>query len=225
MISSIVPSLLGVAVLLPLLSFVIICLLGPRMGRNGEGAGYVALGAIVTSFVLSMVSLVAWLSSYPLVSHGHHASAEHASAETEHASADGGASHQASEHDGSDHHATGHESASSDEHGSEQHADNHHSAQAIPTSLSGVWYVLGRFGQLEMNIGYFVDALTVAMFCMVTLIASCIHMFAWGTCMMNCTTCRSRSDPQRRHTPQASRALLPLFPVSVALLLQHARFW
>ncbi len=31
-----------------------------------------------------------------------------------------------------------------------------------------------------MTIGYYIDALTVAMFCMVTLVASCIHVYSFG---------------------------------------------
>ncbi len=37
-----------------------------------------------------------------------------------------------------------------------------------------------QFGTLRITIGYYIDALTVAMFCMVTLIATCIHFYAIG---------------------------------------------
>ena len=40
--------------------------------------------------------------------------------------------------------------------------------------------MLGQFGKIRMSIGYYIDALTVSMFCMVTLIASCIHFYATG---------------------------------------------
>ncbi|MDA1178454.1 MAG: proton-conducting transporter membrane subunit, partial [Planctomycetota bacterium] len=163
-ITSIIPGILGAAVLLPLCSFLGIFLLGPRMGRHGEGGGYVALGAIVSSFVLSFVSLAIWLSNYPLVAshHGgeHHAAGDHAAGD--HAAGD----HAAGDHAAGDHAA--------DDHAADEHVAGN------PHSLSGVWYVLGRFGNLEMNIGYYVDSLTIAMFCMVTLIASCIHLFAMG---------------------------------------------
>ena len=36
------------------------------------------------------------------------------------------------------------------------------------------------FGRLRLTIGYYIDALTVIMFAMVTLIASCIHFYAIG---------------------------------------------
>ena len=33
---------------------------------------------------------------------------------------------------------------------------------------------------MKLTIGYYIDALTVTMFCMVTLIASCVHIYALG---------------------------------------------
>jgi NADH-quinone oxidoreductase subunit L len=45
---------------------------------------------------------------------------------------------------------------------------------------AGTWYQLGQFGQLSLSVGYYIDALTVCMFCMVSLIASCIHFYAQG---------------------------------------------
>ena len=62
------------------------------------------------------------------------------------------------------------------EHGHDEHAHGH----TAPPFFSGEWYVLGDFGKLRMAIGYYIDALTVCMFCMVTLIASCIHFYATG---------------------------------------------
>jgi NADH-quinone oxidoreductase subunit L len=47
-------------------------------------------------------------------------------------------------------------------------------------ALSGDWYTLAEFGSLRLTIGYYIDGLTVAMFCMVTLVASCIHVFSFG---------------------------------------------
>ena len=46
------PLLLVIAWLLPLASFTAIVLFGPRMGKAGRGAGYVATGAIFLAFVL-----------------------------------------------------------------------------------------------------------------------------------------------------------------------------
>jgi len=44
----------------------------------------------------------------------------------------------------------------------------------------GDWYTLAEFGSLKLSIGYYIDSLTVLMFCMVTLIATCIHFYAMG---------------------------------------------
>ena len=50
-----------------------------------------------------------------------------------------------------------------------------------PQPVSGDWYVLRRsFGSLRLTIGYYIDSLTLAMFCMVTLVASCIHVYSIG---------------------------------------------
>ncbi|MGE3779355.1 MAG: NADH-quinone oxidoreductase subunit L, partial [Pirellulaceae bacterium] len=43
----------------------------------------------------------------------------------------------------------------------------------------GPW-VLGEFGRLRISISYYIDALTVCMFCMVTFIATLIHIYAMG---------------------------------------------
>ena len=122
MTSAILPTLLGLAWLLPLASFALILFFGPRMGRGGKCAGYLATTAILSSFALSAVALVAWLSVNPIVAN----------------------------------------------------------AEASPEPVVGDWYSLGHFGALQLTIGYYIDALTVAMFCMVTLIASCIHVYSFG---------------------------------------------
>ena len=56
--------------------------------------------------------------------------------------------------------------------------EGHHAVS--PQAVAGDWYVLGRFGSLAVTIGYYIDSLTVAMFCMVTLVASCIHVYSIG---------------------------------------------
>jgi len=119
------PLLLGLAWLLPLASFALIVLLGPRMGRGGRCAGYVAILAIAAAMVLSLAALAAWLIAYPL----------------------GG--------------------------------DAHAAARAAKP-ISGDWYPLGVFGSLRITIGYYIDGLTVAMFAMVTLVATCIHVYSLG---------------------------------------------
>ena len=44
------PQLLGWAVLLPLLSFAVIFVLGPRLGDHGRNAGTVAIAAVQDGF-------------------------------------------------------------------------------------------------------------------------------------------------------------------------------
>jgi hypothetical protein len=50
-LASTLPTLLGLAWLLPLASFVLIVFFGKYMGKHGKGASYVAAGAIITAFV------------------------------------------------------------------------------------------------------------------------------------------------------------------------------
>ncbi len=59
----------------------------------------------------------------------------------------------------------------------EDHAEHNN---GNPPYITGDWYTLGEFGRLKLTIGYYIDTLTVTMFCMVTLIASCIHIYAFG---------------------------------------------
>ena len=53
-------------------------------------------------------------------------------------------------------------------------------SRTLIAPISGDWYTLAEFGALQLTIGYYIDALTVAMFCMVTLVASCIHVYSFG---------------------------------------------
>ncbi|MGI9457467.1 MAG: NADH-quinone oxidoreductase subunit L, partial [Aeoliella sp.] len=53
----------------------------------------------------------------------------------------------------------------------------HHGA---PPHYAGDYYSLASFGNLHLTIGYYIDTLTVTMFCMVTLIATCVHVYSWG---------------------------------------------
>ncbi|MDP7206461.1 MAG: proton-conducting transporter membrane subunit, partial [Pirellulaceae bacterium] len=47
-------------------------------------------------------------------------------------------------------------------------------------ALHGDYYLLGQFGKLRLTISYYIDTLTLCMFCMVTLIATLIHFYAQG---------------------------------------------
>ena len=56
-----------------------------------------------------------------------------------------------------------------------------HAAHASgPKPDFGTIYTLARFGELKISIDYYIDTLTLVMFMMVTLIATCIHVFAIG---------------------------------------------
>ncbi len=150
---STLPTLLLWAWLLPLVSFVVILFFGKTMGPAGKFAGYVATGAIATSCLLSLIALFgAWLPSHPLADASHHSS------------------HENSSHEESLHENPGHEAEAAG-----THANN-----GPPTYYVGDWYTLGVFGKLKLTIGYYIDTLTVVMFCMVTFIASCIHVYSTG---------------------------------------------
>ena len=53
-----IPTLLAIAWLLPLASFAVIVLSGRALGQTGKFASYLATGAIVGGFVVSLISLV-----------------------------------------------------------------------------------------------------------------------------------------------------------------------
>ncbi|MFZ5829803.1 MAG: NADH-quinone oxidoreductase subunit L [Planctomycetota bacterium] len=163
-LEGLLPLLLAVAWLLPLASFALIVFFGPRMGRDGHCAAYLATLAIVVSLGLSLAGLGAWLFEHPITAAGHHA---------------GGAEHPASAHQAAEK-ASG--KAAIDNHSAPQHApaDRAHVAPALPKPISGEWYALGVFGETRIGVGYYIDGLTLAMFCMVTLIASCIHVYSIG---------------------------------------------
>jgi NADH:ubiquinone oxidoreductase subunit 5 (subunit L)/multisubunit Na+/H+ antiporter MnhA subunit len=145
-LASSLPILLGLAWLLPLATFTLIVLFGPRMGKHGVGAAYLATFAIVVGFLFSVISLGLWLSV-------HGVSPTHAAAE---------------------------ETAIDAARHTEVDTPSHHGEANVPDYYSGDLYSLGEFGSLKITIGYYIDALTVGMFAMVTLIASCIHFYAIG---------------------------------------------
>jgi len=152
------PILLGLAWLVPLASFALIVFFGPKMGKHGEYAAYLATGAILTSCALSLISLCGWIGEHGFGSSEPHAApAASASVDLAHPTA---AHRDAESHD-------------------PHQADAHH--EKAPNYYAGDWYTLGSIGErLKLTIGYYIDALTVIMFTMVTLIASCIHFYAMG---------------------------------------------
>src|ERR1700674_5231804 len=76
------PVLLGLAWLLPLGSFALIVLFGPRMGPHGKYAAHVATGAILSGFVLSVIALIGWVSQHQIVKTHHEAGSAAAAKES-----------------------------------------------------------------------------------------------------------------------------------------------
>ena len=163
------PTLLLIAWLLPLVSFAVICIgytipqmFGIRVRYSTQKyAGYIAIAAIVTGCVLSMTAMFGyWLPNNPITASEH--GTEQPDALTE---------------DGKTAHTEPAQEANIAEHPA---ATEHAEHNVPPASISGNWYTLGQFGTLKITIGYYINTLTVAMFCVVTLIASCVHIYAFG---------------------------------------------
>jgi len=124
-------------------------------------ASYIAVGAIVTGFLISAYCMfVIWLPANPLAAPSRHAP-EQPDALTNQQSPS----------------LPLRLAAFAEEHVEE---GEHHGTNGPPTAVVGDWYTLAQFGSLKLTIGYYIDTLTVTMFCMVTLIASCIHIYATG---------------------------------------------
>ncbi len=196
-LASLVPLLLGGAWLLPLASFTLIFLFGPKMGRHGRLAAYVATGAILGSFVLSITSFTMWLAQHGVTGAPTHAShdaeSQQAAAEKSRAfllepsTFDPAANHFTSvAYRTDDHHEEAGDDADhlqNDHHGHGTGTSDHgHAAHQAPEKVvyTGSWYPLYRSKTLLIDIGYYIDILTVSIFCMVTLIASCIHFYSIG---------------------------------------------
>jgi len=171
-------TLLAIAWLLPLLGFIIEVLGGYWGTRQSKAAAYLAIGCIGIGFFCSAGALWYWGDATDwaaLESHdgGHHAATLDGTA---HAYVDDPA---------------GHGGAAGDAAGEQKHEDHEqtrasHAHEAggehshTPTAYSGTFYTLATFGNLVLSIDYYIDSLTLVMFTMVTLIATCIHVFAVG---------------------------------------------
>jgi NADH:ubiquinone oxidoreductase subunit 5 (subunit L)/multisubunit Na+/H+ antiporter MnhA subunit len=150
-----IPNLLLFAWLAPLASFVLIVFFGPRLGKHGVFAGHVATGAIVIGLVLSLTSLVIWSQKTELPPHHGHAAADGAHSKDSH---------------------------SKDSHSKDSHSPGAHKEEPYEKPyLAGDWYEVSPPGMSQkITVGYYIDALTIAMFVVVTLIASCIHFYSMG---------------------------------------------
>ena len=186
------------AVLLPLASFVGILLFANRLGRF---AAWVATSAILGAALLSFLGFGLWLKHhFPPVGHGHSEASAH--------DADHGHEHPRAPEHGREGKAEGHkdsadhkekektgslngplpagyvalmqESAAETAEHAVESEHGAHDLHAAGPAYTGEYYTLGVFGPLRVTISYYIDALTVVMFCMVTFIASCIHFYAIG---------------------------------------------
>ncbi len=159
--------LLGAAWLLPLLGFVIEIFGGHWGGRKSKTAAWIAVGCIATSFLLSLSAMVTWRRAT------HEIRVEQADALLAHDAAHGHGEHGEEAHAGE---AVGAHAHTHKNHVHTDHAD----FDPLRTTFTGEFYRLARFGSLVVSMDYYIDGLTVLMFVMVTLIATCIHIFATG---------------------------------------------
>jgi proton-translocating NADH-quinone oxidoreductase chain L len=165
------PCLLGCATILPLIGFLVELFCGAYLwDRLGKRAALCSIACIGLGFVLSFSAFLCWASAtddayYHAVQgeHGEHAEGEHSEPEGEGA-AEG---------------LQGHPYVS-DVPGESAAEDSDTAAKAVPGHFSGTFYTLAEFGSLRLSVDYYIDSLTILMFCMVTFIATCIHIFAVG---------------------------------------------
>jgi NADH-quinone oxidoreductase subunit L len=164
--TSTLPTLLLVAWLLPLASFAMILigysapqLLGLRVRYATQKiAGYIAVAAIVGGFLISAYSLFGvWLPEHKLAAPAHHGEEQPDTLGAKASPFRLAAMQVEHEEEGEEHGTNG-----------------------PPPYVAGDWYTLCQFGNLKLTIGYYIDTLTLVMFSMVTLIASCIHIYATG---------------------------------------------
>ncbi|MGE3316877.1 MAG: NADH-quinone oxidoreductase subunit L [Planctomycetaceae bacterium] len=154
-------TLLTFAWLLPLAGFAIEIFGGYWGDRRDKKAAYLAVACIFTGFVLSTAALVTWGKAThwaALSAEVHHGAAHHSVADD--------AAHPAPAHPAAAHSEAGH-----------AHAEGGISPK---TAFNGTYYTLAEFGSLKISLDYYIDSLTLVMFTMVTLIATCIHIFAMG---------------------------------------------
>lgn len=150
--------LLAAALLFPLGSFFLILLAGPRLGKH---AASIATAAIGTACFFSFVSLFGvWLPKHWPGDAGHHEEVTHAQLAPANGSLVVRGQDPAADH--------------------APEAAHEHDVAAWKPYYAGEYYLLGQFGRLRLSISYYIDALTVCMFCMVTLIATLIHVYAMG---------------------------------------------
>lgn len=175
--------LLTAAWLLPLLGFVIEIFGGFWSSRTSKTPAYIAVGCIGAGFVLSAIALATWVDAADLDLLAFGGDETHAIAHEEDHAADHVESHEHAEETAPHEHAKSAEHAHA-EHGRahDDHGHDHeaHGNDPLKTAFAGTFYRLGKFGPLDVTLDWYIDGLTVLMFAMVTLIATCIHIFAIG---------------------------------------------
>jgi NADH-quinone oxidoreductase subunit L len=187
-------NLLTAAWIVPLIGFVIelYALQAKWSHRLSKAPAYLAVGCIGFGFLCSASALVIWGSKTDWVALKSHESAAHGGGE-HHAAAPAGHFAVAAE-EPNDAERVGREVegaivvepgvAEAEPHGDAEHAPHkaqaggHHGTNAGP--YHGTFYRLAKFGTLAVSLDWYIDSLTLVMFAMVTLIATCIHVFAIG---------------------------------------------
>lgn len=205
MVGETLKQLLMIAWLLPLAGFVVEVFFGywSKNPRHSKTAAWIAVACIGVGFLCSLTALIRWGNAGNVweanesrqAAAAHHADELHEGGESGHA-------HEAEhKHEGEDHkeeHADDHAAlqgsdaaasayllTAADDEPAAAGGHGHDTAHGVSvekgqTVYSGTIYTLGKFGDVELSIDYYIDSLTVVMFAMVTLIATCIHLFAIG---------------------------------------------
>ena len=149
--------LLTCAWLLPLAGFAIEVFGGYWSGRRSKAAAYLAVACIFIGFCLSVSAFCVWgsASGWKALAHAEEPAAHAPSTELA--------------------------KIANKEHEASAAAPTHGPAHdEVRTRFSGRIYTLAQFGDLVLSLDYYIDSLTLVMFMMVTLIATCIHVFAMG---------------------------------------------
>jgi len=149
--------LLTFAWLLPLAGFVVEVFAGYWSTRRSKAAAYLAVACIFLGFCSSVAAFCVWgnATQWKALAHVEEPEAHAPSTALEH--------------------------IANEEHLEAAAAPTHGPApDEIRTRFSGRLYTLAQFGDLVLSLDYYIDSLTLVMFMMVTLIATCIHVFAMG---------------------------------------------
>lgn len=146
--------LLTIAWLLPLLGFAVEIAGGFWARRTSKLPGYIGVGCIGLAFLCSLTAIGIWTTQ---------TTSEKATTAVATSSTVDSTPKTQNDHEHSDH---GHSDIRPND--------------PLARALSGTYYRLARFGQLDLVLDWYIDGLTLIMFTMITLIATCIHVFSLG---------------------------------------------